>query len=108
MCSNGKTYIEETITILQDYLSKDNLCISTGLCTGNSNIDSGIEVSRQGKISPFDVDDDTTCAACEQFIEQAISYASQNKTQSEFISLLHQTCSKLKIFSTEVVFKTNW
>ncbi|XP_057813652.1 uncharacterized protein LOC131027599 [Cryptomeria japonica] len=97
----SKTYIEETIAMLQDYLSKDKLCISTGLCTGDGNIDSGIKVSRNDEISPFDVGDNTTCAVCEQFIEETINYANENKTQSEVISLLHQTCSKLKIFSTE-------
>ncbi|KAH9315719.1 hypothetical protein KI387_024346, partial [Taxus chinensis] len=96
----SKMYIQEAIAMLQDYLSKDKLCISTGLCNGN-NDDLEIKISRNGKISALDVGDDTTCAVCEQFIEGAINYVSQNKTQSEFLFALHQTCSKLKIFSTE-------
>uniref|UniRef100_A0A0D6R2G8 Saposin B-type domain-containing protein n=1 Tax=Araucaria cunninghamii TaxID=56994 RepID=A0A0D6R2G8_ARACU len=96
----SQMYIQETIAMLQDYLSEDKLCVSTGLCNGN-NYDSQIKLNWNTEISPLDVRDDTTCAVCEQFVEEAVYYVDQNKTRSEILSALHQTCSKLKMFSTE-------
>uniref|UniRef100_A0A0C9RXJ5 TSA: Wollemia nobilis Ref_Wollemi_Transcript_5758_1687 transcribed RNA sequence n=1 Tax=Wollemia nobilis TaxID=56998 RepID=A0A0C9RXJ5_9CONI len=96
----SQMYIQEAIAMMQDYLSEDKLCISTGLCNGN-NYGSQIKLNWNTEILPLDVHDDTTCAVCEQFVEEAVYYVDQNKTRSEILSALHQTCSKLKMFSTE-------
>ena len=33
------TYIQEAVSLLQDYLSEDKLCIGAGLCDGKNNND---------------------------------------------------------------------
>jgi len=41
---------------------------------------------------------------CEELIEEATYYVSQNTTQAQVLAALHQTCSKLGVFGTEVGF----
>jgi len=94
------TYIREAVSMLQDYLSQDKLCIGTGLCDGKNN-DLQYTLGMGRNIPSFVAGDDKTCAMCEQFIEEAAYYVSQNKTQSEVLAALHQTCSKLGVFGTK-------
>lgn len=95
------TYIQEVVSTLQDYLSQDKLCIGTGLCNGNNNNDLQYKLGMGRNTPSLDAGDDTTCVMCEQFIEEATYYASQNTTQSEVLAALHQTCSKLGVFGTK-------
>eukprot|EP01018_Ginkgo_biloba_P029354 Gb_31133 [translate_table: standard] len=97
----SQTYIQETIATLQDYLSQEKLCISTGLCHANDKADVEFKVSGRSKSSLLEANDGRTCEICEQFTEEAIYYMSQNKTQSEVLSVLHQSCSKLRNFGAE-------
>lgn len=97
------TYIQEVVSALQDYMSQDKLCIGTGLCNGNKNNDLQYKLGMGRNAPSFDAGDDTTCTMCEQFIEDATNYVSQNTTQLEVLAVLHQTCSKLGVFGTECI-----
>ncbi|GAA0165606.1 scaffold/adaptor protein [Lithospermum erythrorhizon] len=41
------------------------------------------------------------CTLCEEFASDAMKYLSNNKTQTEIIEMLHQSCSKLRSFEQE-------
>ena len=57
-----------------------------------------------GRNTPsFDAGDETTCTMCEQFIEDATNYVSQNTTRSEVLAVLHQTCSKFGVFGPKCI-----
>lgn len=44
-----------------------------------------------------DVEDleEVVCALCQRFTSQALNYLASNKTQTEIILLLHNTCSQV-------------
>jgi Saposin-like type B, region 1 len=42
------------------------------------------------------------CEMCEQYSTQALSYLNQNETQTEILSLLYKTCSKLQPLRQQV------
>lgn len=95
------TYIQEAVSVLQDYLSQDKLCIGTGLCDGKNNDDLQYKLGMGRNIPSLNAGDDKTCAMCEELIEEATYYVSQNTTQAQVLVALHQTCSKLGVFGTE-------
>lgn len=39
---------------------------------------------------------DNLCSLCEEYTSEALFYLEQNKTQTEIISILHQSCDKLQ------------
>lgn len=41
------------------------------------------------------------CTLCEEYAAQALDYLDQNKTQTEIIEILHQSCSKLHSFKPQ-------
>ncbi|PIA59629.1 hypothetical protein AQUCO_00400489v1 [Aquilegia coerulea] len=45
--------------------------------------------------------DDKVCTMCEQYSSLAINYLSENKTQTEILDTLHQTCSRMHSFKQE-------
>ncbi|PON94412.1 Saposin, chordata [Trema orientale] len=44
---------------------------------------------------------DKVCTLCEEYAAQALDYLDQNKTQTEIIEILHQSCSKLHSFKPQ-------
>ncbi|KAL5550654.1 hypothetical protein UlMin_000830 [Ulmus minor] len=44
---------------------------------------------------------DKLCTLCEEYAAQALEYISQNKTQTEIIEILHQTCSQLHAYKQQ-------
>lgn len=59
----------------------------------DSEVQTMIEVSRN----------DNVCTLCEEFANQALDYLAENKTQTEVIVILHQTCSRIGSFQGEVL-----
>lgn len=53
------------------------------------------------------VGNDNVCTLCEEFAGQALDYLGENKTQTEIIETLHQTCSQLHSFKQQVVAFSN-
>lgn len=49
------------------------------------------------------VGNDQVCTLCEEYVAMALDYLGENKTQSEIIELLHQSCSQLHAFESEVL-----
>lgn len=45
---------------------------------------------------------ENVCTLCEEFTAQALDYISENKTQTEIITILQNSCSKLKSFQQQV------
>ncbi|XP_028092127.1 uncharacterized protein LOC114292381 isoform X2 [Camellia sinensis] len=43
------------------------------------------------------------CTMCEEFVTEALEYLKENKTQTEIIDILHNTCSRLLTFEEQVV-----
>ncbi|KAG9147938.1 hypothetical protein Leryth_003533 [Lithospermum erythrorhizon] len=48
------------------------------------------------------------CTMCEEFASDAVNYISNNKTQTDIIEMLHQSCSKMFSFKQEVCIKTSF
>ena len=46
---------------------------------------------------------ENVCTLCEEFASQALDYISENKTQLEIITYLHNSCSQLKSFKQQVI-----
>ena len=42
------------------------------------------------------------CALCEEYITKALDYLHENKTETEIISILHNTCHQLPSFKQKV------
>lgn len=42
------------------------------------------------------------CTLCEEFASQALDYLSENKTQTEIVEILHNSCSQLQSFKQQV------
>lgn len=42
------------------------------------------------------------CTLCEDFASEALNYLSENKTQTEIISILHKSCSKIPTIKQQV------
>ena len=55
-----------------------------------------------------DVSKNEVCTLCEQYTGQAIDYLKQNKTQTEIIELLHQSCSQLHSFKLQARYFSIW
>ncbi|XP_008245127.1 PREDICTED: prosaposin [Prunus mume] len=49
------------------------------------------------------VGNDNVCTLCEEFAAQALDYLDENKTQTEIIEALHQTCSQLRSFKQQCI-----
>lgn len=43
------------------------------------------------------------CTLCKQLASDALKYLAENKTQTEIISILHQTCTKIHTFKKECI-----
>ncbi|KAG9147937.1 hypothetical protein Leryth_003533 [Lithospermum erythrorhizon] len=43
------------------------------------------------------------CTMCEEFASDAVNYISNNKTQTDIIEMLHQSCSKMFSFKQECI-----
>ncbi|XP_022881725.1 uncharacterized protein LOC111398829 isoform X2 [Olea europaea var. sylvestris] len=43
------------------------------------------------------------CTLCEDFASDALIYLSENKTQTEIISILHKSCSKIPTFKKQSI-----
>ncbi|KAG8377110.1 hypothetical protein BUALT_Bualt09G0134400 [Buddleja alternifolia] len=46
---------------------------------------------------------DQLCTACEEYAAEALTYLSENKTQTEIISILHKSCSKIPSFKQQCI-----
>ncbi|KAK9920284.1 hypothetical protein M0R45_028842 [Rubus argutus] len=46
---------------------------------------------------------ENVCTLCEEFTAQALDYISENKTQTEIITILHNSCSQLKSFQQQCI-----
>lgn len=46
------------------------------------------------------------CTLCEEFAAEALEYLQEDKTQTEVIEMLHNTCSQLRSFEQQVVTET--
>lgn len=42
------------------------------------------------------------CTLCEEFASQTLDYLSENKTQTEILEILHNSCSQLHSFKQKV------
>jgi saposin len=42
------------------------------------------------------------CALCEEYTSKALDYINENKTQSEVIDILHNTCHQFHTFEKKV------
>ncbi|XP_022877873.1 prosaposin-like isoform X2 [Olea europaea var. sylvestris] len=42
------------------------------------------------------------CTLCEDFASEALNYLSENKTQTEIISILHKSCSKIPTIKQQI------
>ncbi|XP_070676815.1 uncharacterized protein [Malus domestica] len=49
------------------------------------------------------VGNEKACTLCEEFAGQALDYIGENKTQTEIVEYLHQTCSQLRSFEQQCV-----
>ncbi|KAM1038371.1 hypothetical protein ACFX13_033795 [Malus domestica] len=47
------------------------------------------------------VGNEKACTLCEEFAGQALDYIGENKTQTEIVEYLHQTCSQLRSFKQQ-------
>ncbi|CAL1378484.1 unnamed protein product [Linum trigynum] len=67
--------------------------------------EASVEIQKQGSgIHAADVaKKDQVCTICEQYSAQALEYISNNKTQTEIIGLLHQTCARFPPYKTECI-----
>eukprot|EP00252_Welwitschia_mirabilis_P020767 TRINITY_DN5155_c0_g1_i1.p1 TRINITY_DN5155_c0_g1~~TRINITY_DN5155_c0_g1_i1.p1 ORF type:complete len:403 (+),score=92.58 TRINITY_DN5155_c0_g1_i1:119-1327(+) len=93
------TYFAEVISMLQDYLSEDKLCIRTKLCNVKNVISKKYKESMLGDV-PSIVHDGSACSKCEEFFSNAASYITENTTQEDFITALHKGCSKFSYLSS--------
>ncbi|KAL3830251.1 hypothetical protein ACJIZ3_019053 [Penstemon smallii] len=57
------------------------------------------EAQHVGKISG----NENLCTLCEEFTAEALNYLSENKTQTEIISTLHKSCSKIPSFKQQCI-----
>lgn len=76
--------------------------------TGQSKIVSALELSE--KLPEREIlhveeinKNDQLCGLCEEFAAEAINYLSENKTQTEIISILHKSCSKIPSFKQQCI-----
>ncbi|PIN15746.1 Prosaposin [Handroanthus impetiginosus] len=48
------------------------------------------------------------CTLCEEFAAEALNYLSKNKTQTEIISILHKSCSKIPSFKQQCIILVDY
>ncbi|XVE80777.1 hypothetical protein DITRI_Ditri15bG0007500 [Diplodiscus trichospermus] len=46
---------------------------------------------------------DNVCTLCEEFVAEATDFLSQNKTQTEIVELLHNSCSRIPTFEQQCI-----
>ena len=51
---------------------------------------------------------ENACSMCIEFAGKAIEYFKNNKTQTEIISILHKSCSRLTLLEQQVVSHGYW
>lgn len=47
------------------------------------------------------IKNDNVCTLCEEYAGQALEYLDRNKTQTEILELLHQSCSQLHSYKQQ-------
>lgn len=59
----------------------------------------------EGEVRPAEkvTKDQNLCTLCEEFASQALNYLNENKTQTEIISSLHKSCSKIPSFKQQCI-----
>ncbi|KAM1525605.1 hypothetical protein ACFX10_010052 [Malus domestica] len=73
-----------------------------------TNLDLSVSKSdHQWETQTFQVEEvvgnDNVCTLCEEFADQALDYLNENKTQTEIIEYLHQTCHQLRSFNQQCI-----
>ncbi|KAL2541415.1 saposin B domain-containing protein [Abeliophyllum distichum] len=67
--------------------------------TGENEIFSVLQTNKQSEVEAQHVEEagknNELCTMCEDFASEALNYLSENKTQTEIISILHKSCSKI-------------
>lgn len=83
---------------LEAYLGPD-ICSEAGLCIPESTRFS----SKRGKLSHRKpIANAKTCALCQDFATDALSYLDRNTTKAKIIGALHVACSRLEEISKQV------
>nr|XP_043636119.1 prosaposin-like [Erigeron canadensis] len=83
-------------------------CDARDLTATSSNKLSMVSVLRSSAEKRFKVlgntgKNDNLCSLCEEYASEALMYLKQNKTQHEIISILHESCSKLKSLTKQCI-----
>ena len=47
------------------------------------------------------IKNDNVCTLCEEYAGQALKYLNSNKTQTEILELLHQSCSQMHSYKQQ-------
>ncbi|KAI3674769.1 hypothetical protein L2E82_51884 [Cichorium intybus] len=89
-------------------LAASMVCNARELTTTFKNKMSVISVLQSNTAKRFGVlgnmgKNDNLCSLCEEYASEALFYLEQNKTQTEIISILHQSCDKLQSLKRQCV-----
>ncbi|KAJ9545051.1 hypothetical protein OSB04_024758 [Centaurea solstitialis] len=62
-----------------------------------------LQAEKRSGVSGNVVKNDNLCTLCETYAGEALFYLQQNKTQTEILSILHQSCSKLQSLQRQCI-----
>ncbi|XVF37435.1 hypothetical protein REPUB_Repub20aG0007400 [Reevesia pubescens] len=62
-----------------------------------------INQGQDGDILETVARNDNLCTLCEEYVTEAIGYLSQNKTQTEIVEMLHESCSRIQSFEQQCI-----
>ncbi|XP_022761419.1 prosaposin-like [Durio zibethinus] len=62
-----------------------------------------INQGQDGEVVEKVARNDNVCTLCEEFVTEAIDFLSQNKTQTEIVEKLHESCSRIPSFEQQCI-----